>query len=72
MRLCSTGTDQFVANATRERQIGKGPMQVPQFAAAEPEFNAAEAMVVRRHPLSTRHGLTHRFDCREFRHHFFS
>jgi len=50
MRFCSTGADQFVTNPPRKRQIGKGPMQVSQFAAAEPEFNAAEAMVVGRHP----------------------
>jgi hypothetical protein len=47
-------------------------LQVPQFATAEPEFNPAEAMVVNRHTLPTRNGLTHRFDCREFRHHFSS
>ncbi len=61
--LCSSGSDEFVANPPREWQIGEGPMKMPQLASAQPEFNAPETMVVSRHALPLLNGLTHDFDC---------
>ena len=70
MRSCATGADEFVANSPRKWQICKGTMQMPQLSMTETEFNAAEAMVVRRDPLPTFNGPTHRFDCCVFCHTF--
>jgi hypothetical protein len=69
MRLRSTGADQLIANPPRKGQIGKGAMQVPQFAATDSKFNAAEAMVVSGHAVPTRDSPTHRFDRSVLRHH---
>ena len=63
MRLRATLADEFVTNPSGKGQIREGAMQVPEFAPAEAEFNAAEAMVVRRHALPTRNSLPHCLDC---------
>ena len=40
------GGDQFVANRSREGQVGDGAAQTPQLAAAKWEFDSAEAVLL--------------------------
>jgi hypothetical protein len=56
--------DELVSNATRERQVGDGCVQVTELPATEPEFNPAEAMIVRCHPFPARNGGANCFNGR--------
>ena len=49
MKSGSSLSNQFVANAARKWQVGDGAVQVPEFSAADSEFNPAEAMIVGGH-----------------------
>ena len=62
MRLGATLANELIANPARKGQIREGPMQVPELAPAEAEFNPAEPMVVRGHAVPTRNNLTHCLD----------
>jgi hypothetical protein len=58
MRSRPAARDQFVANATRERQVGDRRVQVTELSSSHPELDAAESVWMRRHsgPLTDRGG----------------
>lgn len=61
---CASRSNEFIADLPRKGQIRKGPMQMSELAPAQAEFNAAEAMVVRRYAFPPLNGLTyHLYGC---------
>ena len=46
MRFGPSGSDHLVADSARERQVSEFSVQVPQFAAAEPELDSAKPVLV--------------------------
>lgn len=53
--------DRYVADAARERQVGKRSVNMPS-SPAKPEFNSSETVIVCRDTLPARNGNTHRLD----------
>ena len=56
----SSFCDEGVANATGERQVSNGFVQMAKLSAAEPELEPAEAVVMCRHALPARDRSAHR------------
>ena len=66
----ASSSDELVADAARERQIGDGSVQMTELSTTEPEFNPAEAVFVCRDALPARDRGAHRVDRRVRGHDF--